>query len=409
MKKSFFFLSLLVFSIALNAQTSLQPGDIAFTGVNMDGTDQFSFVFLIDIESGTEIKFTDNGWMADNSWRSGEGVQVWTADRSYSKGEEIILDADGPQLSASGDQIIAYQNDSDMVAAINDEGAHIWQSDATSANTSALPNGLTNGTNCVALEEKDNIKYDRSVTTGTKEELLDAINNYNNWNGSNSTTQSLSTDGFTVEDSSLPVELSAFNAIQVGTNSVRIHWVTQSETEILGYNIFKNTALEIQNSQKLNNLLIDSNNSTITENYDYVDEDVFPKTQYYYWLQSVEMSGKMELFGPISFVISESGGNSGNNQNQFFQIKLGKNYPNPFNPRTTINFSLDENQFTEINIFNIRGELVKNLYHKVAQKGLNSIAWNGKDNEDREVAGGIYFYKMKTENYQSIRRMVLLK
>ena len=409
MKRIFLVLIYLLVNSLIFSQTTLSPGDIAFTGVNMDNPDQYSIVFLVDIESGTVIKFTDNGWKSDNTWRGNEGVQTWTADRAYSKGEEIVIDADGPSLSGSGDQVIAYQNDHDMITAINDEGHHVWQSDATDANTSALPLGLENGTNCVALEETDNIKYNRTLTSGTKEELLNAINDYSNWSGSNSTPQTLSSDGFTVDDGTLPVELSSFNVFQISGNSAKIQWVVQSETNLLGYNIFKNTDPDFQTSQKINATIINANNTPVTTKYEFNDDDINNLTECYYWLQSVEMTGESKRYEPVHFIYQSSNPEQNNHQDEICPTKLNMNFPNPFNPETTISFTLNESKETEVDIYNIRGELVKNLYQGIANKGLNRINWNGKDNNYKQVAGGIYFYKMKTDNYYAIRKMILLK
>ncbi len=173
------------------AQTVLTPGDIAITGFNMDGADEnFSFVFLTDVEAGTIIKFTDKGWKADDTWRANEGVETWTADRDYTAGEEVVL--------PSGTD--------DMVTGVNDEGAHVWQADATSSNTSAIPKNLTNGVNCVALAEKDNYIYDRSKgTIGTKEELLALLCDWNNWIGHNTDIYTLSNAGFTVNAATVAV------------------------------------------------------------------------------------------------------------------------------------------------------------------------------------------------------------
>ncbi len=408
MKKFYLILLMISISLTIFAGTVLQPGDIAFTGVNMDGTDQFSIVFLADIENGTEIKFTDKGWTADNTWRSYEGIQTWTADRAYSKGEEIVIET-SLSLTDTGDQVIAYQNDSDMIAAINDEGAHVWQDDATSSNTSALPQGLVNGVTCVALAETDNIKYNRSVTEGTRDELLAAINNWENWSGSNTTAQTLSTAGYTVNDSSLPVELSSFNVAQLGTNSANIQWTTQSETNMLGFNIFRNTSANMQTSQKINSVIISANNSSESYNYEFHDDIVTFPTEYYYWLESVDLSGETETFGPISFILMNDIGHFDGNDNVLTLTKLGKNYPNPFNPTTTINFILNENKLTKINIYNVKGELVKSLFKGIAKKGLNQVVWNGENENGRTASGGIYFYKMETGNYHSIRKMILLK
>lgn len=217
-----YFLMITMLELALivpggtQAQTNLFPGDIAFTGVNMDNPDEFSIVFLVDIAIGTEIRFTDNGWKADSTFRTGEGTFLWTSQQNYTAGEEIIILPEGLGLSSSGDQILAYQGDNDnpvFIAAYNDEGEHIWQEDATNSNTSALPLSLVNASTCVAQDETDNLVYNRIVTSGTQEELLSAINNYSNWTGSNTQRQSLSTEGVTVSGGNINIPQLVINEI----------------------------------------------------------------------------------------------------------------------------------------------------------------------------------------------------
>jgi predicted outer membrane repeat protein len=92
--------------------------------------------------------------------------------------------------------------------------------------------------------------------------------------------------------------------------------------------------------------------------------------------------------------------------------KLNQNYPNPFNPTTTISFSLKENSKVTLNIYNIKGQKVKQLISNSAGQlsaGQHSAVWNGKDNNGKTVSSGIYFYKLKTRNYEKIKKMVLLK
>ncbi|MBL7148609.1 MAG: T9SS type A sorting domain-containing protein [Candidatus Cloacimonetes bacterium] len=85
------------------------------------------------------------------------------------------------------------------------------------------------------------------------------------------------------------------------------------------------------------------------------------------------------------------------------------NYPNPFNPTTTINYSLKENSKVSLSIYNIKGQKIKTLAHDEFTKGSHSIIWNGRDSNDKRVDSGIYFYKLKAGDYQKVRKMVLLK
>ena len=86
-----------------------------------------------------------------------------------------------------------------------------------------------------------------------------------------------------------------------------------------------------------------------------------------------------------------------------------QNYPNPFNPTTTINYSLKEDSKVSLNIYNIKGQKVKQLVSDQLSAGQHSAIWNGKDDNGKSVSSGIYFYKLKTENYEKTKRMVLLK
>jgi flagellar hook assembly protein FlgD len=88
---------------------------------------------------------------------------------------------------------------------------------------------------------------------------------------------------------------------------------------------------------------------------------------------------------------------------------LLNNYPNPFNPSTTINFSVKEKQQVLIEVFNIKGQKVATLTNKEYDNGSHSVIWNGLDDAERPTSSGVYFYRMKTENYESIKKMILMK
>lgn len=90
--------------------------------------------------------------------------------------------------------------------------------------------------------------------------------------------------------------------------------------------------------------------------------------------------------------------------------KLENNYPNPFNPSTTICYELAENCNVELAIFNTKGQLVRTLICGRQDCGEYSVTWNGKDNEDYNVTSGVYLYRLSTDgNNQMTKKMILLK
>jgi ligand-binding sensor domain-containing protein len=85
------------------------------------------------------------------------------------------------------------------------------------------------------------------------------------------------------------------------------------------------------------------------------------------------------------------------------------NYPNPFNPETTIQFSLPEAGYVDIDIFNVKGQKVKSLLQSQLSDGKHSIAWNGTDKNGNSVSSGTYFYRIMFNNQAYSRKMMLLK
>jgi len=88
---------------------------------------------------------------------------------------------------------------------------------------------------------------------------------------------------------------------------------------------------------------------------------------------------------------------------------LRSNYPNPFNPSTTIAFDIAQPGQVNIEIYNIKGQRVKTLVNGSFGIGRYSIVWNGDDNSGRNVGSGVYFYRMTTAEYRSVKKMLLMK
>jgi len=89
--------------------------------------------------------------------------------------------------------------------------------------------------------------------------------------------------------------------------------------------------------------------------------------------------------------------------------KLYSNFPNPFNPSTTIRFEVQGSRFVSIEVFNIRGQHVKTLVDGYFEDGIHSVVWDGIDHQGISVPSGIYFYRLETNTGSEVRRMVLMK
>ncbi len=213
MKKITLLLALALCSLYTYSQTTLQAGDIAFLGSNVQGAtnsdDMFAFVLLKDIESGTQIIFTDRGW--DNTASAftnfnGDGEFTWTASGAMSAGDIVTLDL-GPLFPAAyaliGDQLFAIQGSIasptfiaglqfNEVAGGGTDGD--WDGVADTNSTSQLPPGLTTGDTAVRLItagglEQNNWQFScdlagGSPVSGTPSGIRAVLHNRANWNSS---------------------------------------------------------------------------------------------------------------------------------------------------------------------------------------------------------------------------------
>jgi hypothetical protein len=208
----------------------------------------------------------------------------------------------------------------------------------------------------------------------------------------------------------LPVTMSSFTA-QFTNGSPTLYWTTQSETNNEGWNIYRGTSQNMGQTILVNagGLILGQGTTSEPTDYIYTDQNgVVENTTYYYWLESVDNGGETEMFGPISLTIPLGGGNSGTPVAPG-NYGLYQNYPNPFNPSTEIRFALEESGKVILTIYNTKGQKIQTYEVDVQADIVESVLWDGRDDFGRQVASGIYFYKLQTNKESFIRKMILTK
>lgn len=89
--------------------------------------------------------------------------------------------------------------------------------------------------------------------------------------------------------------------------------------------------------------------------------------------------------------------------------ELSQNFPNPFNPTTTIRFALPEDATVSLRIYNIHGQLVRTLANGSFSAGSHNFTWDGTDENGLNVVSGMYFYQLQSRDYQEVKKMLMLK
>ncbi|MDD2230167.1 MAG: FG-GAP-like repeat-containing protein [Candidatus Cloacimonetes bacterium] len=142
-----------------------------------------------------------------------------------------------------------------------------------------------------------------------------------------------------------------------------------------------------------------------TTNY-VIRKDVFqPDTIYYWTCQAADNSFTRSDFAQeATFSTAVSNSDLSESSRPFILIT-----PNPFNPSTTIEFSIFQSSRANLSVFNNRGQKVKTLLDYNLERGQHRVIWNGRDDNNRSVASGVYFIRLEAAGQVSIRMALLLK
>ncbi len=225
----------------------------------------------------------------------------------------------------------------------------------------------------------------------------------------------------TVTDVSLPVTLTSFTAT-VGDGEVILRWVTESEVATLGFNIYRAQGEERKDERgepedteyvKINSELIPgAGTSTVRHSYSFIDRGVDNGTTYFYRLEDVSLDGKSTSHGPVKATLRATEQRK-QKEELARQLRLEQNFPNPFNPKTTIRFAvplLKDQPVVCLEIYSTTGQRVRTLIQSRIEPGLHQLVWNGRDQSGAQVASGVYLCVLKIGGELiEARKMVLIR
>lgn len=204
-------------------------------------------------------------------------------------------------------------------------------------------------------------------------------------------------------DSSLPVTLSSFTATASDGNVI-LKWRTETEIGNVGFGIYRGE--EEYGDYTRIGFIYGAGNSAMPIDYKITDKDVQPEQPYFYYLEDIDIAGNkgkskiIKVVVPLQLIPKE--------------FRLLQNFPNPFNPDTWLPYELASDAPMVISIYNIKGQLVRELNLGEQKAGYyvtkdKAAYWDGKNYCGEKIASGVYFYKLRAGKFNAIRRMVMLK
>ncbi|HPS38500.1 MAG TPA: T9SS type A sorting domain-containing protein, partial [Candidatus Cloacimonadota bacterium] len=204
----------------------------------------------------------------------------------------------------------------------------------------------------------------------------------------------------------LPVELSSFTANITNQNYVSLNWITQSETGVVGFSIYRSQEDNLESAALISPMITATNTSQM-QSYVYVDEEIFEDGTYYYWLENADLDGTRDYHGPTT--IQYTSMNNNGTPSMIPVTGINSVYPNPFNPSTCIKYGLKDSGKVDITIYNSRGQKIRNLLSQTMDAGVYRLFWNGLDDTNQICTSGVYIVRMTTPTRSYSSRIILLK
>lgn len=187
----------------------------------------------------------------------------------------------------------------------------------------------------------------------------------------------------------LPVELSSFAAKMYDQNKVKLNWKTQTEVNNYGFDVER----QVRNGQWEKVGFVSGNgNSNSPKEYSYIDNNLIGGSKFLYRLKQVDNDGQFEYSDVVEVKVVP------------IQYELSQNFPNPFNPSTTIRFSLPIATQLKINVYNMLGELVQTIAEGNYEEGFHKVSFNAST-----LPSGAYIYRIESSEYTQVRKMILIK
>ncbi len=191
----------------------------------------------------------------------------------------------------------------------------------------------------------------------------------------------------------VPVELTSFTA-SVSGNSVQLTWETATEVNNYGF-VIERSLIDNEsedNSWEKINFVQGQGNTSSPYSYSFTDENLLTGT-YQYRLKQIDYDGSFEFSDIVEVEILTP-----------IEFSLSPNYPNPFNPSTTIQYSIPKSGNVKLIVYSSLGEEVATLVNNYEEAGKYKINFDASG-----LSSGIYFYKLQTNNFNQIRKMILLR
>jgi hypothetical protein len=200
--------------------------------------------------------------------------------------------------------------------------------------------------------------------------------------------------GYSV-DNLAPAVPSGLNA-SFSKNTVTLKWTANAESDVYQYAIYRGTTSTFNpaGSTPLAKVRIPLYQDPVSQS----------GVTYFYKVSALDIAGNESGFTSVSVLTDVQNGSG-----LPTEFALNQNYPNPFNPSTEIAFAVPKQTAVKVVIYGLSGDVVATLVNQTMSAGNYRVTWNGKTDDGRAVASGVYFYHLQAEGFTATKKMTFLK
>ncbi|MDZ7724707.1 MAG: GEVED domain-containing protein [candidate division KSB1 bacterium] len=202
------------------------------------------------------------------------------------------------------------------------------------------------------------------------------------------------------------VALSQLNA-KADEDGIHISWTAEQEIDHAGYSVLRSLSQQGPFEMVSHTLITQATRVQGTvKYYEFTDRRVEPGRTYYYMIRDVGLNGAGTDHGPLAAEALSTGIEELNASRSF---RVYGNYPNPFNPSTTIEYDLPDATVVSLQVYDIHGRLIRTLVDGMQNAGRQHIEWDATNGQGVPMSSGLYIYQFRAGDVKQTGRMMYLK
>ncbi|MBT4100026.1 MAG: T9SS type A sorting domain-containing protein [Gemmatimonadetes bacterium] len=293
--------------------------------------------------------------------------------------------ADASGAAASG-QSIAFDVTNNGSESITIDGAELAAGSSTTVNVDSDA-----GSASILLDAEG------GPFAGSTSASVSATTSADNSEGA---TLELSADFSVTWDVPVPAELADFGGSVTPQSQVVLAWAVPSQSNNLGWEVFR--SVDNEAFDRVGDMVTGEGTVNEFRTYEFLDEELPAADFVYYYLRQVDFDGSAARSQTIEVALASV-------QVLPTTMSLAQNFPNPFNPETTIRFDIATEASVSVRIFDITGQVVRTLVSDSRAAGSYTELWDGRTDAGVRVGSGVYFYELKAGSFTSMKKMTFVQ